>query len=176
VLLISFLIVCDLVFKPDDEVFELIDFFEVLACVVGGLCASLLVVLEFFLAFLEGEGEFVLDVFHLADEDLFVFESFLEDAVLFAFAFEFELSEDLVFLLLGGVGGGGGGFGGAQGRVAHLGSGLGGQSVSLLVVDGLFLGEVGEVHALSLVRFSVKTFLGVGPLFPHQTCVHFPPV
>lgn len=59
-------------------------------------------------ALLVGRSEFLLEVFHLLDEQFLVPEPLLEDKVLLLLALEVELEKDLVLLLRGlGVGFGG---------------------------------------------------------------------
>ena len=64
------------------------------------LFAFPLVVLEFFLALVKSSGEFFLELFHLCDEDLFVFESLFEDFCFVSLAFEFVVGEHVVVVLL----------------------------------------------------------------------------
>ena len=52
------------------------------------------------MALVESSGEFFLELFHLCDEDLFVFESLFEDFRFVSLAFEFVVGEHVVVVLL----------------------------------------------------------------------------
>ncbi len=57
-------------------------------------------------------------------------------------------------------------FKGVERRVAELRSCLGSSVTVLVIINGLFLGEVGEVHGSTVVILAIKALLGVRTLQP----------
>lgn len=163
-------VLSDLVLKPNDQMLQLIDLFQVLPGLNAGLRALLLVKLKFFLTFLEGKCELILHILHLRYEDLLVFEPLLQNPVLFPLPLQLKLHNDLIFLLLGCMSSSRWVLGWVERRVPELRSALRYVLPIFLLVNGLFLGKIGEVHGRMVAAFAVKTFLSIGALDP-QRCL-----